>query len=113
MAKLCIFSSRTIIKTLSHFLPINLVAHSKNEMINFSGGESSFELDPVISFGTITSSVHVDANGKFETGPVPFRTIVMLISLTSHILISSLTHYLFVEEKIPREFDIFKCFRIR
>jgi len=66
-------------------------------------GEKSFNLAPVISFGKI----------KTETGegPVPYRTIVMLISLSVHVLVSTLTHYLFVEEKVSSKYDFFKCFK--
>jgi len=69
-------------------------------------GESSFNLDAVISFGEITNP---ETN---ETGPVPYRTFVMLISLACHVLVSTLTHYLFVEEKIPQKFDFFRCYQI-
>jgi len=35
----------------------------------------------------------------------------MLITLISHVCISSLTHYLFVEEKIPLQYDFFGCYQ--
>ena len=37
----------------------------------------------------------------------------MIISLTCHILISTLTHYMFVKEKIPQKYDFFNCYKIR
>ena len=61
-------------------------------------------------FGTISA---LDESGATQEGDVPFRTIVMLISLITHILVSSLTHYLFVEEKISLKFDIFECYDVR
>ena len=64
------------------------------------------------------------------TGPVPFRTICMLLSLVSniivvvdisrvlirhffqilHLVITSITHYLFTREKVDLRFDFFDCF---
>lgn len=54
----------------------------------------------------------VKVAGEDCVGPVPFRTIVMLISLFCHLGISTLTHYLFVEEKIKTKFDFFKCYKV-
>jgi hypothetical protein len=63
-----------------------------------------------ISFGTIYGDC--DNNPEDCSGPVPYRTIVMLISLICHFLISTLTHYLFVEEKIPQKYDFFGCYKV-
>ena len=86
-------------------------------MLRLMCGEASFGLDPVIVFGKIQSSTHLDSDGcelnKFQTGDVPFRTIVMVITLVFHFLVSTLTHYLFVEEKISLRYDFFDCFHKR
>ena len=66
-----------------------------------------------MSFGNVYSSSNFDENGDPLSGPLPFRTFVMLISLSCHVAMSTLANYIFVEEKIPRKFDFFKCFRIR
>ena len=46
-------------------------------------------------------------------GPLPYRTFVMLISLACHLAISTLTDYLFTEEKLNLKYDFFSCFRVR
>ena len=71
-------------------------------------GDELLELPKIISFGKIYSS---DYPG--ESGEVPYRTFVMLISLAVHFLISTITHYLFKEEKVKLKFDFLKCYRIR
>merc|ERR1719270_2098442 len=70
-----------------------------------------------ISFGVIEGvnddgTPLLDDNGTLVTGPVPYRTFVMLISLACHVAVSTLTDYLFVEEKIPLKNDFFNCFRV-
>lgn len=72
--------------------------------IRLACGEKSFGLEAAISFGHIST--------ESGTGPVPYRTIVMLISLFCHVAVSTLTHYLFVEEKIPQKFDFFQCYQV-
>lgn len=57
-------------------------------------------------------SVHPSYLFSLVTGPVPFRTFVMLISLACHLGISTLTDYLFTEEKVNLKFDFFGCFRV-
>jgi len=52
------------------------------------------------------------SDGEKLVGDLPFRTFVMIISMISHILVSWLTHYLFVEEKIPLKFDFFNCYKL-
>ena len=53
------------------------------------------------------------SDGEKLVGDLPFRTFVMIISMISHIMVSWLTHYLFVEEKIPLKFDFFNCYKLR
>ena len=80
--------------------------------------------DPITNVvTTVTTSVPAGATylsvGKYDlpdgwaAGELPFRTFVMIISMISHILVSWLTHYLFVEEKIPLKFDFFNCYKLR
>lgn len=63
--------------------------------------------------GVLCSDKYSEDAAKMEdcqyaacTGDVPFRTFVMLISLSLHVAISSLTHHLFVNDKV----DISKDF---
>ena len=74
--------------------------------IFLTGGDGLLEMPATISFGEIQ-----DPSGSGETGPVPFRTIVMLIALISQVIISLLAHYLFTKEKMDLKFDFFGCFK--
>jgi len=73
-------------------------------------GEAKLGIPVGISFGTIYGDCETYPDDC--SGPVPYRTFVMLISLICHFLISTLTHYLFVEEKISQKYDFFGCFRV-
>ena len=79
--------------------------------ISYLGGEAKLGIPVGISFGTIYGDCETYPNDC--SGPVPYRTFVMLISLICHFLISTLTHYLFVEEKISQKYDFFGCYRVR
>ena len=68
-------------------------------------GDEILGLKETISFGTYT----VDG----ESGALPFRLFVMLITLVVHIIVSTVTHHIFVEEKIPLKLDFLKCYRLR
>lgn len=59
-----------------------------------------------ISFGTIT-----DPNDPTVTGPVPYRTIVVILTFFIHLTLSLSTHYLFTREVIPLKYDFLGCFR--
>lgn len=72
-------------------------------------GETTLGLKPTISFGTITSATMND-DGIYPEGPVPFRTIVMLISLIAHVLVTSVTHHIFTVKKARLKFDILGCY---
>lgn len=80
-------------------------------MLRLMCGEKAFNLEPVLVFGTLYGE-GLDTEGNPVTGPVPFRTFVMLISLACHLGISTLTDYLFTEEKVNLKFDFFGCFRV-
>ena len=88
-----------------------------------SGGEDAMSLPATMSFGnifaytdpitnvvtTVTTSVPEGAEyvsvGKYDlpdgwaAGELPFRTFVMLIALITQILVTELTHYLFVTSR--------------
>ena len=78
-----------------------------------TGGEKAFNLDPVISFGYLYGEADAVTGVVPEPGPLPYRTFVMLISLACHVAISTLTDYLFTEEKLNLKYDFFSCFRVR
>jgi len=75
-------------------------------------GEKAFNLDPVISFGYLYGEADAVTGVVPEPGPLPYRTFVMLISLACHVAISTLTDYLFTEEKLNLKYDFFSCFRV-
>jgi len=66
-------------------------------------GDPKMDLPRAISFGTIVTST--------GEGDVPFRTIVCLIGILTHLLVSLLTHHLFTEEKLDLSKDFFGCFK--
>ena len=76
-------------------------------------GDKTLGLDSIISFGKITSETEIGEDGKYLTGEVPYRTFVMLITLAVHVLVSTVTHHLFMEEKVPLKCDVLKCYRLR
>merc|ERR1719187_2759067 len=68
-------------------------------------GEKKLGLAATFSFGELVNDV------TNETGPVPFRTYVMLISLASHVLVSGVTHLLFTKQWIGLRFDFLGCYK--
>merc|ERR1712059_43003 len=44
------------------------------------------------------------------SGELPFRTFVMLIGLTVHLLVSGMTHLLFVKFSLGLNLDFLKCY---
>lgn len=66
-------------------------------------GESTLNIPSLITFGEICV--------EGECGPVPFRTIVMLIALISHLAVSLLTDYLFTNHILGLNFDFFGCYK--
>jgi len=65
-------------------------------------GDSILKLPEVITFGEICT--------ESGCGPVPYRTIVMLIALISHLLVSYTTHHIFTNRKVDLKFDFLKCY---
>ena len=90
----------------------------------FVGGEKAMDLPPSMSFGKIYHyNDTINGNGMMttttpppigvnaEVGDLPFRTFVMLIALTTQILITELTHHLFVRSrKLSLSYDFFNCY---
>ena len=74
------------------------------------GGDTLLKIPPTISFGEIHCTSSPDCT---DTGPVPFRTIVMLLSLILHVLLSSITHHLFTNDKLDIKYDFFHCYTLR
>ena len=66
-------------------------------------GDPKMDLPRAISFGTIVTST--------GEGDVPFRTIVCIIGIVTHLLVSLLTHHLFTEEKLDLSKDFFGCYK--
>ncbi|ESO84203.1 hypothetical protein LOTGIDRAFT_108245 [Lottia gigantea] len=65
------------------------------------GGEPTLGLQPVLEYPWYDP----------EAGQLfPFKTLSMLISLVTIMLVSLFTHCLFVKCDLSRKFDIFKCF---
>ena len=99
-----------------------LIGMDLSSVINL-GGEDAMSLPATMSFGnifaytdpitnvvtTVTTSVPAGATylsvGKYDlpdgwaAGELPFRTFVMLIGLVTQILVTELTHYLFVTSR--------------
>ena len=106
----------------------------------FSGGEKAMSLPPSISFGKIyacgyNSTIYPDTDGYTTTiypgvwndakedydlpddcldlkqGELPFRLFVMIIALVSQLLVTELTHYLFVSSrKVDLSKDFLNCY---
>ena len=95
-----------------------------------SGGEKAMDLPPSISFGKIYAhtdgsvttflpegAIYDNDKGNYvlpdgwNSDELPFRTFVMLIALISQLLVTELTHYLFVTgKKLDLKYDILKCY---
>jgi len=74
-------------------------------------GDKYLGLPAVISFGTISEPcATVDAPELVCQGDVPYRTIVMLIGLVVHILISGMVHIMFCFAGLSLRWDFLKCF---
>ncbi len=92
----------------------NTIRTYTNENIiffQFSGGESTLGIPETISFGTIVGD-EPDSAGVYPEGPVPFRTIVMLIALFTHVIISSVTNKLFTDQIVSLDYDFMHCFEL-
>jgi high affinity choline transporter 7 len=79
----------------------SLIAYWVGIFLRLSGGEPMFNLPAVIKF-----PLYDEEN---MTQRFPFRTISMLISFVLNIGISNLTKYLFEQDHLRKEFDIFRC----
>ena len=103
------------------------------------GGEKAMSLPPSMSFGKIhacgyNSTLYPDTEGyttlshpgtwngtayefpadckDHAEGELPFRLFVMIISMVSQILVTELTHYLFVtSRKLDLSKDFLRCYK--
>ena len=78
----------------------SLVAYVIGMFFRIAGGEPSLGIGVLIEFPYYSAT-----NGQL----FPFKTLCMLMSFTSLVLVSYLTDFLFTREILPRRFDIFKC----
>ena len=65
------------------------------------GGETLLNFPPLYKFPGFEEET--------QTQLFPFRTVAMIGSLLSILSVSVLFNYLFLEGKLPREADVFKC----
>jgi len=81
-------------------------------MLRLLVGDKYLGLPAVISFGTISSPCPTMEDPALVCqGELPYRTIVMLIGLVVHILISGLVHVIFCFVKISLRWDFLHCFQ--
>jgi len=65
-----------------------------------------------ISFGQYTVACPDEEDpGKLCSGDVPFRTIVTLIGIIAHLVVSYGSDYLFTSEQLTLNYDFFGCFK--
>ncbi|RNA16032.1 High-affinity choline transporter 1 [Brachionus plicatilis] len=79
----------------------SMVAYWVGIVLRLSGGEPLFNLPPLIKFPLFDEVNNIQ---KF-----PFRTTSMLISFILNISVSYLSKFLFENEYLRKEYDIFKC----
>lgn len=81
----------------------SLTAYIIGLLLRLLGGEPLVSLPPVILYPFYSASDGVQL--------FPFRTLAMVVSFLTLILVSTLTDFLFVTRKlIPLKFDFFHCF---
>jgi len=74
-------------------------------------GDKYLGLPALLSFGTIAVPCPtVEAPDLVCEGDLPYRTIVMLIGLGVHILVSGITHILFCYVQLSLRWDFLNCF---
>ena len=78
----------------------SLISFILGAFFRLSGGESALKIPPLIKYPYYTED-----DGQL----FPYKTLCMLISFTSVILVSRTTNYLFEHNIIPPYLDIFKC----
>lgn len=74
-------------------------------IFRFTGGEPLLSLPPAIEYP------YYDAEAGYQC--FPFKTLSMLISLVSILLVSALTHYLFTQNILSAKMDFAKVFWMR
>jgi len=69
-------------------------------------GDPTLGIPPTISFGEIV----VTCDKGLCSGSVPYRTIVMILGTLVHVLITLITHQLFVRNRLHLRFDFLDCY---
>ncbi|KAJ8318595.1 hypothetical protein KUTeg_003686 [Tegillarca granosa] len=64
-----------------------------------AGGEQSMNVSPIIKYPWYSDGTQL----------FPFKTLSMLISLTSIVLVSAITKFIFERAYVPAKYDIFMC----
>jgi len=73
-------------------------------------GDKYLGLPPAFSFGVIEAPCPQDPQQLCQ-GELPFRTIVMLLGLLTHVIVSGVTHLLFTRLRLPLSLDLLGCYR--
>jgi high affinity choline transporter 7 len=77
-----------------------LIGYILGLFFRLAGGEAVLNIPVLIKY-----PYYNDADGQL----FPFKTLSMIISLTSVLVFSFVTNYLFKNEILPKKADIFKC----
>uniref|UniRef100_A0A4W3J7A6 High-affinity choline transporter 1-like n=1 Tax=Callorhinchus milii TaxID=7868 RepID=A0A4W3J7A6_CALMI len=75
-------------------------------LLRISGGEPYLHLKPFVCYPGCYIN-HIYTNREVYVQTFPFKTIAMLVSFLTNILVSSLTKFLFEHEILPEKYDIF------
>ncbi|XP_060599124.1 high-affinity choline transporter 1-like [Ruditapes philippinarum] len=78
----------------------SLIGYILGLFFRLAGGEAVLNIPVLIKY-----PYYNDADGQL----FPFKTLSMIISLTSVLVFSFVTNYLFKNEILPKKADIFKC----
>ena len=79
----------------------SFVAYWVGLTLRVLGGDSLLHIPPIIKYPFFDASVNKQL--------FPFRTLAMLATFLTTIVVSYSTNYLFENEYIRKEYDIFKC----
>jgi len=85
-------------------------------ILRLLAGDKYLGLPSVLTFGSFNGyCFNVEEESLSlcdEGGEMPFRTIIMLISLVVHILVSGLTYYTFCLTRVSLDWDVLNCFHV-
>lgn len=76
--------------------------------LRVAAGEATLGMPALITLGTYSTAC---AAGTC-TGPLPFRTIIMLAGLAVHLAVSQVTHSLFTSCCLGLRFDLLNCYMV-